>query len=195
MTVQQVFPRIPGQIAPGIAAPATQAQADSTSRLLFVDNVRLTLTILVVVFHLAVTYGAEGSWFYRERPVDLVSAVLLSAFVALNQAYFMGLFFFIAGYFVPGALDRKGTWVFLRDRLIRLGIPLVLFCLLISPAIEGVMGMTEGWPGATESGHPFALPRPRVHARPAVVFGGPAGVLRRLRVRPRRRDAGLAGPA
>ncbi|MFN2134903.1 MAG: acyltransferase family protein, partial [Candidatus Promineifilaceae bacterium] len=68
-----------------------------------------------------------------------------SAFVALNQAYFMGLFFFIAGYFVPGALDRKGTWVFLRDRLIRLGIPLVLFCLLISPAIEGVKGMTEGW--------------------------------------------------
>lgn len=34
----------------------------------------------------------------------------------------MGLFFFIAGYFVPGPCDKKGVARFLRDRLFILGI-------------------------------------------------------------------------
>ena len=43
-------------------------------RLFFVDNLRTLLIIMVVVFHLAVTYGASGHWPYREgQPDDLTS--------------------------------------------------------------------------------------------------------------------------
>jgi hypothetical protein len=31
-------------------------------------------------------------------------------FVTLNQAFFMGFFFLIAGYFTPASFDRKGAW-------------------------------------------------------------------------------------
>ncbi len=50
-----------------------------------------------------------------------------------TQAYFMGLLFFIAGYFVPGSYDKKGMGRFLRDRLWRLGIPALIFMLLLHP--------------------------------------------------------------
>lgn len=117
-------------------------------RMPFVDNLRVFLTILVVVFHVAITYGGEGSWFYRERPTTELAGILLTLFISLNQFFFMGLFFFISGYFVPGAMDRKGGWKFLKDRLVRLGIPLVLYSVLISPIVEGVKAIHEDyWSG------------------------------------------------
>ena len=47
--------------------------------------------------------------------------------VLRNQAFFMGLFLLIGAYFVPGSYDRKGAGHFLKDRLIRLGIPLAVY--------------------------------------------------------------------
>jgi hypothetical protein len=41
----------------------------------------------------------------------------------------------IAGYFTPGAYDRKGPGLFLKDRIIRLGIPLLIYVFLIDPLI------------------------------------------------------------
>jgi fucose 4-O-acetylase-like acetyltransferase len=51
------------------------------------------------------------------------------------QAFFMGFLFFIAGYFVPPAFDRKGPVRFLRDRAVRLGIPSLLYLFGIGPTI------------------------------------------------------------
>jgi surface polysaccharide O-acyltransferase-like enzyme len=48
----------------------------------------------------------------------------------------MGFLFLIAGYFVPGAYDKKGLGKFVRDRLIRLGIPTLVYMLLIDPIIS-----------------------------------------------------------
>src|SRR5512135_1384592 len=127
MSAQAGLPQTLGRAPTRAAVPAAKAQAVATTRMLYVDNIRLTLTVILVVFHLAITYGAVGSWFYVERPSEMISSVLLTLFTALNQGYFMGLFYFAAGYFVPISLDRKGTWGFLRDRLIRLGIPLLFF--------------------------------------------------------------------
>jgi fucose 4-O-acetylase-like acetyltransferase len=113
-------------------------------RLLFIDNIRWFLIVLVVLQHLAVTYGAAGSWYYNEnkapgRHQDLASQLLLTIFCSANQAYFMGLLFFIAGYFVPGAYDQKGAGRFLRDRCIRLGVPTLFFMLALHPATLVIM--------------------------------------------------------
>jgi hypothetical protein len=45
----------------------------------------------------------------------------------------MGLFLLIAAYFIPGSYDRKGAKRFLKDRLIRLGIPLVVYSWILRP--------------------------------------------------------------
>jgi len=105
------------------------------NRLLFIDNIRVFLTILVLLHHLMITYAGEeaGGWIYYDYRPDTVTAIVARWFTSLNQSYFMGLFLFISAYFVPGAYDRKGAGRFLKDRLIRLGIPLVLYAWIIRP--------------------------------------------------------------
>lgn len=103
-----------------------------TPRLYFVDNLRIFLTLLVIAHHAAQPYGPTGgSWliFNPER------ADILGAFFATNAAFFMGLFFLISGYFVPGAYDRKHAKRFLQERFWRLGVPILFFALFIFPPI------------------------------------------------------------
>jgi surface polysaccharide O-acyltransferase-like enzyme len=45
----------------------------------------------------------------------------------------MGAFFLLAGYFTPGSYGRRGPGAFLTHRLLRLGIPLLLFYFVLSP--------------------------------------------------------------
>ncbi|PJN54961.1 hypothetical protein PAEVO_16820 [Paenibacillus sp. GM2FR] len=106
------------------------------NRLFYMDHLRTFLTILVVFHHAATTYAVPGSWYFFDtlQKPD-ASFVLMLLFVFINQAFFMGLFFFIAGYFVPSSFDRKGPKPFLKDRLMRLGIPLIVYIFLISPVI------------------------------------------------------------
>jgi glucans biosynthesis protein C len=113
-------------------APA-DAQPMATGRLPFVDNLRVYLTILVLLHHLMITYAGTGDWYYTERQPDFATKALGAWFCATNQAYFMGLFLLISAYFVPGSYDRKGAGRFLKDRLIRLGIPLAIFSWVINP--------------------------------------------------------------
>lgn len=130
----------------------SQAETKTTSRLLFVDNWRLALIILVVVHHVALVYGAGSPYYYMEPPYqDPVAFLTLLTFVLLNQSWFMGAFFFISGYFTPQAFDTKGTGSFLKDRLLRLGIPLVIFIFVLSPvSYIGVYQMPASLGGITE---------------------------------------------
>ena len=105
----------------------------SKSRLFYIDNLRIFLIGLVVLHHLIITYGAPGSWFYNESQADFPSIFPMALFVATNQAFFMGMFFFISAYFILPSLNRKGTKTFAKERLVRLGIPLLVFFFLLNP--------------------------------------------------------------
>jgi glucans biosynthesis protein C len=113
--------------------PAAAVQTKTASRLLFIDNIRVFLTILVILHHTMIMYAGSGSFLYNEGRQDTLTAVLGTWFCAANQAYFMGFFLLISAYFVPGSYDRKGAGQFLKDRLIRLGIPLLVYSWIISP--------------------------------------------------------------
>jgi hypothetical protein len=56
-------------------------------------------------------------------------------FTSVNGSYFMGLFLLIAAYFVPGSYDRKGGIHFMKDRLVRLGIPLAVYSWILRPLL------------------------------------------------------------
>jgi glucan biosynthesis protein C len=104
-------------------------------RLFFIDNLRILLITLVMMIHLSISYGGEGSWYYKEGRADTLSAILLTWHNATVQAFSMGLFFFISGYFTPGSYDRKGPRRFFKDRLLRLGIPIICYDFVIGPLI------------------------------------------------------------
>jgi fucose 4-O-acetylase-like acetyltransferase len=102
-------------------------------RAYFLDRIRVILTMLVIAHHSAITYGASGGWFIRLAPEDGPSALALTLFVAINQAFFMGFFFLISGYLTPSSHDRKGWAGYTRDRLLRLGLPTVFFGFVLGP--------------------------------------------------------------
>ncbi|REK74178.1 acyltransferase family protein [Paenibacillus paeoniae] len=104
-------------------------------RLFFLDNIRIFLTILVIIFHTSIAYGAAGSWILEDVDKSEINAtiVLLTIFTAVCQSFFMGLFFFISSYFFPISYERKGAVQFLRGRLVRLGIPLLIYYFVIGP--------------------------------------------------------------
>ncbi len=102
-------------------------------RILYIDNLRILLTCLVVLHHLCITYGGPGDWYYNEGKPGMAEFIPMILFVTANQSFFMGMFFLISAFFTVPSLERKGPAAFLRDRLIRLGIPLLVFYFVISP--------------------------------------------------------------
>lgn len=111
-------------------------------RVFYIDNIRIYLTLLVILHHLAICYGGSGDWAIHEsdfRPIDEITVIIFTIFNIVNQSYFMAFFFLLAGYFTPRSFDKKGTIVYVKDRLIRLGIPLVVYAVFFSPLVEFIL--------------------------------------------------------
>jgi fucose 4-O-acetylase-like acetyltransferase len=69
--------------------------------------------------------------------------VALSVVVIPAALFAMGLFFLVSGLRTPGSVSRKGPRTFARDRLVRLGVPLLAWTLVL-------------WPGAIWAAHQAA---------------------------------------
>ena len=104
--------------------------ARGTKRLFFLDNLRIALTVLVIAHHVGQAYGPTGgSWPIQEA----ARAPILGPFFTVNRSFFMSFFFLISGYLMVMSYDRGGPAAFVRSRLLRLGVPLLAFFLLIIP--------------------------------------------------------------
>lgn len=95
-----------------------------------IDNLRTLLTVLVVFHHVAIVYGGAGSWYWKEKTPVMLDLVL---FNAVNQSFFMGMFFLFAGYFSRASIEKKGARSFIKDRFLRLGVPAFVYFFVISP--------------------------------------------------------------
>jgi fucose 4-O-acetylase-like acetyltransferase len=60
---------------------------------------------------------------------------LLNGFLAVNYACGMALFFLISGYFHPSSFDKDGLLVFLKKRILKLGIPMGIYFVSVVPVI------------------------------------------------------------
>ena len=110
------------------------------ARLLYIDNLRVFTIALVVLQHAAVTYSGLGSWYYKESaPLGQAEFLVFGLGQSHAQAFFMSLFFLIAGYFVPASFERKGPRAFLLDRLYRLGVPLLVYIFVLHPLLVKIL--------------------------------------------------------
>jgi hypothetical protein len=113
------------------------SSAGKKPRLLYIDNLRILMTVLVIMHHFAIGYGGPGGFFYTEDgSMSDISFILITLLLAINQSFFMGFFFMLSSYFSPGSIDRKGAGMFFRDRLKRLGIPLLFYMLVVVPPLS-----------------------------------------------------------
>ncbi|SDT67869.1 Fucose 4-O-acetylase [Mucilaginibacter mallensis] len=107
-----------------------------SQKIYYLDHIKVLLTVLVILHHSFITYGGPGGWYYRQPTTSEGALMPMTMFVSTNQSFFMGLFFLLSAYFVEPSLKRKGTKVYLLDRLKRLGIPLVFYSLILSPVLN-----------------------------------------------------------
>ncbi len=106
-----------------------EASLIPNKRLHYLDNLKVFLTMLVIVHHAAIPY-VGGFWQYKSSLHENIP--WLGFFLLVNAAFFMGLFFMVSGYFLPSSFDRKGSHA-VKDKLRRYGIPLLFAALVIVP--------------------------------------------------------------
>jgi peptidoglycan/LPS O-acetylase OafA/YrhL len=110
-----------------------------------IGYLRAFIVLLVVAHHTAlawVPYAPSPASTLLAPPrawlaipvVDQVRWPPALPFVAFNDVFFMSLMFFLSGLFFWQGLKRRGLARFLRDRAIRLGIPLFVSLALLSAA-------------------------------------------------------------
>jgi surface polysaccharide O-acyltransferase-like enzyme len=120
-------------------------------RVAWIDNIRWTVIAMVVLVHACVTYSGLGSWYYKEPAVlDIGAKLVFWMYSIFSQAFFMGLLFFLAAAFVPASYDRKGFARFIGERAFRLGVPALVFMLILDPLTsvirEAGTGHLASWP-------------------------------------------------
>eukprot|EP00505_MAST-04D_sp_SCG-Rhode-Island_P001570 Stramenopile-MAST_4_protein_1570 len=126
----------------------------------FLDNLKVFLTFLVVLHHTCCAFGTM-SWYYcvgvnKENQVkNTVGLTILT----LNQSYFMCLFFFISGYFVPASY-KKGRRKFIEGKMKRLGLPLYLFAFVVYPLLMFTMGKYFSTGSAEDKARAYTFPMP-----------------------------------
>ena len=121
-----------------------KTETTRAAHLAFLDPIRIGLTALVIVHHTSIGYGGSGSWYYVEQGAPSWLGILLSMFNGVNQSFFMGFFFLIAGYLMPASIARKGELAYLGDRLIRLWVPLLFFGFLLDPLTRALADGAAG---------------------------------------------------
>ena len=112
-------------------------------RLYYLDNLKVCLTVLVIMHHAGQAYGNGGDWAYTpSNPAEFMPWIW--HFFSTNAAFFMGLYFFISGYFVPRSFDKQGSKQFIQKKLIRLGMPLLFMGGIIS-ILSGKLEIAHMW--------------------------------------------------
>jgi hypothetical protein len=117
----------------------TRATEPGTSvRLVYLDNLKVVLIGLIIVLHAILGYSSLEVWNYSEfREVSLnpVLEVTLAVLASPFALFMIGLLFLVAGLFSRPSVERKGVGVFVRDRLLRLGVTYVVYVLLVQPTV------------------------------------------------------------
>jgi ABC-type multidrug transport system ATPase subunit/peptidoglycan/LPS O-acetylase OafA/YrhL len=109
-------------------------------RLHALDAVRGFALLLGVAFHAALSFIPglpPGFWAMN----DSSPSPFLADASFVSHVFRMSLFFFIAGFFARLMHQKRGTAGFWKNRLQRIGLPLVIFWVLLTPVIGFVWQM------------------------------------------------------
>ena len=115
------------------------------NRVIFFDNLRYLMVLLVLVFHTGASYGSLPSfWPYRDpNPSEFIDHIM-----PLLDVFMMSILFFIAGYFALPSLQKTGGRRFLEGKFKRLGIPWLVVTILVLPVLDYIHYYTQSlWKG------------------------------------------------
>jgi hypothetical protein len=113
-------------ISTSVASAEPRAVPRAASRNAALDRARTFLTLVVLLHHAVIPYTYFGH-------TDPKSWLGFDVVVLATDSFFMAMFFFLSGLFVWPSLGHKAPGIFLRDRLLRLGLPFAIAAFTIIP--------------------------------------------------------------
>jgi hypothetical protein len=121
--------------------PAVRAgRQPERSRLVYLDNLKTLLISGIIAAHAVMGYADLGSWTYQDVREVSLSPVAETIFVVVQVSFgglfLMALFFLVSGLLTQDSFARKGPSRFVRDRLLRLGVPFLAYTLVLWPLTE-----------------------------------------------------------
>lgn len=126
----------------------------TSGRARFADNLKTILIAAIIAGHAVIGYAAStDAWSYSDVREATLSPVVEAAVVPLlfGAAFVIPLLFLLAGLLTRPSLERKGVGAYVRDRLLRLGVPFVVFALVLWPLLEyALFRWLGGAPGLGE---------------------------------------------
>lgn len=129
-----------------LISPAARPTAPGASgRLHFLDHLRAFIILLVILLHASMTYMAfPPEWWYVTEPEN---SLLFTALVLLLDVANMQILFFIAGFFAYPSLVKYGPRRFMRQKLLRLGLPWLVGVVFLAPLVTYLIPYTRGIAG------------------------------------------------
>ena len=119
-------------------APAAHGGAE---RLHALDAVRGGALLLGVVFHATMSFlPGQQVWMVRDEQSPALGVLFF-----VSHIFRMSLFFLLAGFFGRMSFHRRGFGGFVRDRLKRIGVPLVAFWPVLFPLIVVIFVWGVAW--------------------------------------------------
>ena len=111
---------------------------EARQRAQWVDNLRVVVIAGVIVLHTGTGYVMDiAGWYYDdERTASSAASAVLTVPSLLGALFWLGPLFLVAGWFSARSLERQGPGPFARGRLIRLGVPLLVFVLVLQPVTD-----------------------------------------------------------
>ena len=97
------------------------------------DNLRVTVIAGVIITHVATTYILDVDWYYEERTASPAAEAIVAAVILPVALFAMGALFYLAGVVAQRSITRHGPRRFVVGRLVRLGVPLVIFATVLGP--------------------------------------------------------------
>ena len=125
-------------------ASSTMA-VEQTGRLAWVDNLRVAAITGVIVVHTATAYVTDfADWYYSDELHPTTVGFAVFAVPALLGGIFgLGPLFWLAGWFSVASLRLRGPGGFAVTRLVRLGVPLAVFVMVVNPSADLVGDLRE----------------------------------------------------
>jgi uncharacterized protein (DUF2147 family)/surface polysaccharide O-acyltransferase-like enzyme len=97
-----------------------------------IDWLRVGATYLLFVFHVGKVFDPAPFFHVRNAEVSF-GMLIVCGFISL---WHMPIFFLLAGWSAVSSLRMRGSREFMRERLLRLALPLVAGCVLLMPVIK-----------------------------------------------------------
>jgi glucan biosynthesis protein C len=94
-------------------------------RYYYLDNLRVLAMLGVVVFHIAYAYSprSAGGWLSAEGDFS----PFIDGPLWFSHLFRMPVFFAVTGFFSAYLFSKQGSWGMLRHRVLRIGLPFLLF--------------------------------------------------------------------